>query len=155
MSDGTGLYFEDFTPGREWTAPGRTVTEADIINFCGIGGDFNQLHTDAEFVRRHTGFKDRVAHGPLILTIAMGAMTRTGILEGTALAAFGLKECNYLAPVYAGDTITTLVKVIDGRPTSKGGRGIVRFRLDVRNQEGQGVLDVDYTILLMARSTAN
>lgn len=66
------IYFEDIEPGREVATARRTITESDIMSFCGLSGDFNPLHTDIEFIREHTPFRDRIAHGHLVLSITGG-----------------------------------------------------------------------------------
>ncbi|TDA68014.1 MAG: hypothetical protein D9V47_08885 [Clostridia bacterium] len=66
-----GLYFEDFAPGQEFLTARRTVTETDIVNFAGLSGDFNPLHTDEEYAKT-TPFGRRIAHGLLISSISSG-----------------------------------------------------------------------------------
>jgi len=80
-----GLYFEEFSVGMSIVSPGRTITESDIVAFAGLSGDFNQIHTDAEYSQT-TPFGQRVAHGLLGLSIASGLAVRTGVIEGTVLA---------------------------------------------------------------------
>ena len=72
-----GLYFEEFSVGQKVTTVGRTISEADIFNFAGLTGDFNQIHTDAAFASK-TQFGQRIAHGLLGLSIATGLIMRTG-----------------------------------------------------------------------------
>ena len=89
-----GLYFEEFTVGQKITSVGRTVTEGDIMSFAGLTGDYNQIHTDAAFAAG-TQFGQRIAHGLLGLSIAVGLLMRTGVLEGTVLA---FREINESVP---------------------------------------------------------
>ena len=84
-----GLYFEEMEVGSCVVSPGRTVSEADIVAFCGISGDYNELHSNAEFAKR-TLFGQRIAHGLLGLAIASGLAGRLGLMEGTAQAFMGL-----------------------------------------------------------------
>ncbi|RMG01219.1 MAG: dehydratase, partial [Acidobacteria bacterium] len=79
-----GRYFEEFAIGQTYTSVGRTVTEHDVLTFAGLSGDYNQIHTDAEF-SKNTPYGQRIAHGLLGLSIASGLAMRTGILEGTVL----------------------------------------------------------------------
>ena len=81
----TGLYYEEFQIGQQITTVGRTIAESDIMTFAGLSGDYNQLHTDAEYSRQ-SNFGQRVAHGLLGLSITSGLAMRTGILEGTVIA---------------------------------------------------------------------
>jgi acyl dehydratase len=71
------LYFEDFQVGQRFTTPARTVTEADIVHFAGVSGDYNPIHTDAEFTRS-TPFGARIAHGLLVLSMLTGLRQRSG-----------------------------------------------------------------------------
>ena len=74
-----GLYFEEFEIGKIFQSPGRTITEADVVTFAGLSGDYNPLHTDAEFAKE-TIFGERIAHGMLGLSIVRRIVTR---MEGT------------------------------------------------------------------------
>ena len=80
-----GLYFEDFAHGRKIVSGGRTITEADVVGFAGLSGDYNQIHMDAEFAAAGP-FGQRVAHGMLGFSIASGLAVQTGFMEGTVLA---------------------------------------------------------------------
>ena len=66
-----GKYFEDFEIGDEAKTAGRTITETDIVNFAGITGDWNEIHTNKELAERGP-FKQRIAHGALVFSIATG-----------------------------------------------------------------------------------
>ncbi len=118
-----GLYFEDMEVGWKARTPGRTVTEADIVEFAGLSGDYTPLHTDAEYARG-TIFGERVAHGLLGLAIASGLATRLGFLEETVEAFTGL-EWKFRAPIRIGDTIHVEIEVAQKRsgpePARRGG----------------------------------
>lgn len=80
-----GLYLEEFEVGKVYISQGRTITEADVVNFAGLSGDFNVLHTNDEFAK--TGpFKERVAHGMLGASIMTGLSNMLGIFDGTTIA---------------------------------------------------------------------
>jgi acyl dehydratase len=98
------LYFEDFQVGQRFTTPARTVTEADIANFAGVSGDFNPIHTDAEFARS-TPFGERIAHGLLVLSMLTGLRQRSGHFEGTIVAWLEIRNYRFLKPVFIGDTV--------------------------------------------------
>jgi acyl dehydratase len=143
----TGLHFEDLTIGRAWRTPARTITEADIVRWAGLSGDYNLLHTDEEFARS-TQFGRRIFHGPGVFAIGSGlAWTRLGINEGTALAFLGVRDWTMRTPVFAGDTIHVIQTVGEKRESSSTpDRGIVTFDVQIRNQadalcqEGRWVL---------------
>ena len=144
------LHFEDFEVGTETVTDSRTVTEADVVAFAGLSGDYNPLHVDAEFARS-TPFGERIAHGLLGLAIASGLVSRTGAIEGTTLAFVGM-EWRFTAPVLLGDTITVRSRVADKRETSKPDRGIVRFDVEVVNQRGEVVQEGTQTLLMKRRA---
>ena len=143
------LYWEDFEPGREWTTHSRTVTEADVVAFACLSGDFNPLHVDAEFARE-TPFGERIARGLLALSIGTGLTSRLGVVEGTTIAFLGL-EWSFEAAVKLGDTITVRLRVDDKRETSKPDRGIVRFATAIVNQRGEVVQEGTETMLMKRR----
>ncbi|MDP1780036.1 MAG: MaoC/PaaZ C-terminal domain-containing protein, partial [Anaerolineales bacterium] len=75
-----GLYFEEFSVGQSVKTAGRTIGEDAIFSFAGLSGDYNQIHTDAVFANK-TQFGQRVAHGLLGMSIAVGLIMQTGLLE--------------------------------------------------------------------------
>ncbi len=144
-----GLTFDQLNVGDKFVSPGRTVTEADVVSFAGLSGDFNPLHTDAEFARS-TPFGERVAHGMLVAAIGTGLGNQLGVLEGTTLALME-QVIRYKAPVKFGDTVHLELIVKEKRESSKPGRGVVIFDVPIINQTGQAVIEMQWT-LLMVRS---
>lgn len=142
-----GLFYEEFNEGDEFTSPRRTITEADIVAFAGLSGDYNPLHTDAEFAKE-TIFGERIAHGLLVLSISTGLMARTGILAGTAMAFLGINEWRFTAPVLIGDTVHVKQIVDSKRETKKADRGIVTFKSQIINQKGDVVQEGLRTIMI-------
>ena len=145
-----GRFFEDFKEGEEFESPARTVTEADIVNFAGISGDFNPLHVDEQFAKK-TKFGRRIAHGVLTFAIMTGLWGRTGFLEGTAEAFYGVDRLRFTRPVFIGDTIKVKVKVVSME--DRGETGLITFHNEVVNQRGEVVMVCDAKILLKKRST--
>src|SRR3954462_8726299 len=96
------LYFEDVEIGQEWESQGRTITEADVVNFAGLSGDFNPIHVDHEFART-TPFRKPIAHGLLVLSVASGLGLYAPPMR--TLAFLELREWHFRAPVFVGDTI--------------------------------------------------
>jgi acyl dehydratase len=146
-----GLYFEEFTLDRPVTTRGRTVSEADIVTFAGISGDWNPLHIDEEF-SNNAGYDGRIAHGPMSMSMAIGLMAQQNLIDGTALALLGL-QWDFKGPVRIGDTIHAVVTPVQKRPTQMPGRGVVSLRFEVKNQHG-AVIQVGTAILLMKMKTA-
>ncbi len=134
-----GKYFEDFEQGMELSSLGRTMTEADIVNFSGFTGDFNPLHTDAQYASKSM-FGERIAHGMCGFSMATGLLVRLNILEGTIVAFYGIDEWRFRAPIKIGDTIHVLAKVVEKKESKKEGQGLVAFMVDVMNHEGDSVM---------------
>ena len=146
-----GLYFEEFEVGQKFTTAGRTVTEADIVAFAGLSGDYNQIHVDAEY-SRHTPVGRRVAHGLLGLSIASGLAVQTGILEGTIIAFREINGWRFVKPVFIGDTIHVDLEVLETKNLSRIGAGVVLIGLDVRNQNDETVMKGTWAALIALRS---
>lgn len=146
-----GLFFEDFKVGDKFVTKGRTITEADIVNFAGISGDFNQLHMDEEFAKK-TIFGRRIAHGLLGLAISSGMSQSLRIMEGTIIAFLGL-TWDFLKPIFIGDTVHLEMKVAELRETSKPDRGIVTFECELINQNGEVVQKGTRKIMIKRKTT--
>ena len=144
-----GQYFEDIAVGQGFTTPGRTVTEADIVMFAGLSGDYNQIHTNEEFGRQ-TMFGSRIAHGLLGLSIASGLAARLGFLEGTVIAFLGL-EWKFREPIRAGDTIHVVGSVVERKAMARLGGGIVDFDLEVLNQNGAVAQKGSWRLLIRSK----
>jgi len=145
-----GLYFEEFEVGREIVTVGRTIAESDIFNFAGFSGDYNQIHTDAEFAKG-TPFGQRVAHGLLGLSIASGLAMRTGVLEGTVIAFREINNWKFVNPVFIGDTIHVEMEVAETKALPRISGGSVVITLDVKKQSGETVMKGNWTVLVMSR----
>ena len=141
-----GRYFEEFSLGEQFVTVGRTVTEADIVNFCGVSGDFNPMHTDVEY-SKESPMGERVAHGMCGLTIISGSVNRLGLVEGTTLAFLEL-IWRFLQPIKIGDTITTVFEVTEKRESKKKDRGVMVWNLYTKNQNSIKVQEGKWTILV-------
>jgi acyl dehydratase len=154
MSEGIilrrGLYFEEFEVGQKVISPGRTVTEADIMNFAGISGDFNSIHTDAEYAA-DTPFDQRVAHGLLVLSIASGLAVRTGLMEGTVMAFREIENWKFSKPVFIGDTVHLEMEVSETKALPRLGGGSIKLDLVVINQDGDAVMRGTWIALMMSQ----
>ena len=145
-----GLYFEEFEIGRSIVSPGRTVTEADIVNFAGVSGDFTSIHTDAEYTKQ-TPFGQRVAHGLLGLAFISGLAARTGALEGTVLAFREIKEWKFSLPMFIGDTIHVEMEVVEKKPMPRLGGGTVVLMMRVKNQNDKIVMKGRWSVLFQSK----
>lgn len=148
----TGLYFEDVEIGKRMVTRGRTITEADLVQFAGLTGDYNPMHTDAEYMK-HSQFGQRIAHGMLTLSYAVGQAYQLGFMERTVLAFRGL-EMKFSLPVFIGDTIHVEITVREKKEARRMGGGWVTFDVKIVNQDGKTVQSGEWTVLLALRETA-
>lgn len=148
---GRGLYFEELLEGLAIESRGRTIGEADLINFAGISGDFNPLHTDADYAKM-TQFGARVAHGALVFSVATGLAYQLGFMEGTVIAFLGF-EMKLRAPVFIGDTIKVVASVTKRRAMPSAGGGMVTLDVKVLNQKGETVQKGEWTVMVKSRPT--
>lgn len=142
-----GLYWEEWEIDAEFVSPGRTVTEADIVAFAGLSGDYNPLHVDEEYCK-NTVFGTRIAHGPLVYAIAAGLLFQLHLYDDTLIAFLGFDSLKFTKPVKPGDTIHARIKVLEKRETSHSERGVMKRQLQVLNQRGDVVQDGIQTFLL-------
>lgn len=142
-----GKHFDELELGDEFITVSRSVTEADIVNFCGVSGDFNQLHSDIEFAR-NSPFGQRIAHGMCGLAIASGCLNRSGLIEGTTVAFKAIREWHFKRPIYIGDTIYVNVRVKEKTDTGKSDRGLISFWLTVINQRDEVVMEGQWDVLM-------
>ena len=148
----SGLHLEDFFVGQSWVTPARTITDADLVNFAGLSGDFNPLHTDEEFARQ-TQFGGRIFHGPGVFSVAIGLESRLGIKDGTAIAFLGM-SWNLRRPVRIGDTIHVEQRVAAVRPSAaKPDRGVVTFDVLVKNQHNEVCHDGQWFVMFRRQDT--
>ena len=152
-SQPSGYYFEEFEAGQRVVSPGRTVTEADIVNFAGLAGDYNTIHTDAEYAKE-TVFGQRVAHGLLIVSIVSGLAVRTGVLEGTVIAFREILSWKFSKPVFIGETIHVVMEVEEKKSLPRLGGGSVILGIKVQNQDDETVMRGRWSVLIMSKEEA-
>lgn len=144
-----GLFFEDFAVGQEFATTRRTITDGDVINFACLTGDFNPIHID-DVTAANGPFKKRIAHGLLGVAIMNGQMNQLGIFEGTTIAK--AEDTNkYKSPLFIGDTVSTLIKVVGVKLSSKGDKGTVLADTYLINQRGEVVTESNNVILIKCR----
>lgn len=142
------LYFEDFSVNEVRTTSGRTVTEADVVLFAGLTGDYNPIHTDAQYAAT-TPFKGRIAHGLLVLSFAAGLVNRLGFTEGSVIAFIGLKW-KYIKEVKINDTIYAKIKTLRKKIADEKS-GLIVFEVSILNHRDEVVQKGDWTVLLYRR----
>jgi len=141
-----GKTFEEFIIDEEIFTASRTITEADVVNFAGLSGDFNLLHTDEEFMKS-SEFGGRIAHGALVAAVCSGQANQLGIYEGTTIAVVQVTT-KYTGAVRLGDTVRTIIKCTDKRDSKKPDRGVATFKITMLNQQDQSVQEAEWIIIL-------
>ena len=142
--------FEAAEIGETTTTRGRTITEADVMNFAGVSGDFNHIHTDAEAMAE-TGFGGRIAHGALVFSVMTGLLwlDRSEEEKGDVVAFYGVDRLRFTAPTFFGDTIHVEHEVVDKEPRDHPeANGVIRYAVEVKNQRDEVVLACE-TLSLM------
>ncbi|MCL4396423.1 MAG: MaoC family dehydratase N-terminal domain-containing protein [Chloroflexi bacterium] len=125
------------------------MTEADIVNFAGLSGDYTTIHTDAEYAKS-TPFGERIAHGMLGLSAATGLTAQLGFIEGTVIAFTGL-DWKFKGPIKIGDTIHVSAQVKQTKAMRAAGGGMVVFDVRVINQRGETVQQGEWSMLVKSK----
>lgn len=147
------LYFEDLDVGLVLTSPARTVTETDLVTFCMLSGDWNQIHSNEEF-SKGTDYGKRVVHGLFGMSVLTGLMDRAGWFSTSAVAMLGIKEWEFRAPLFVGDTIHCELEINSLRLTSRGDKGVVGRRFRLVNQRGEVIQEGDIPLMVRVRGKA-
>lgn len=143
-------FFEDYVVGTARTSTGRTITETDIVMHAGQTGDFYPHHMDAEWCKTQD-FKQRIAHGTLIFSVAVG-QTATGEINPEAFS-YGYDRVRFIRPVFIGDTLTTRCSIKEKRDDPKRPKlGVVVELVEALNQRGETVLAAEHLLLVKRRA---
>lgn len=139
-------FFDEYEVGQRWTTRGRTMTEADIVNFAGVSGDFFPLHVDQAYAAR-SRFGQRVAHGYLVLSVASGLLPAN---PEAVESLYGMDRVRFVSPVFIGDTIHVEMEVVEKRERSDGS-GVVGFQQTIRKHTGEVAATNLYHLLIRKR----
>ncbi len=142
------LFYEDVDEGTEHESSGRTVTEADVVNFAGLSADFNNMHIDEEFAK-NTVFKTRVAHGMCVLSIATGLWFTMPRLA--TIAFMGLQDWRFSGAVKPGDTVKIARKLVEKKEHKRPNMGFLNWEVNVINQDGDVVQKGIWVILVQRK----
>jgi 3-hydroxybutyryl-CoA dehydratase len=148
-----GKYFEELSLGQKIYTAGRTVTEADVVSFAGLSGDFSQIHVDARYAAQGF-FGQRVAHGLLVLSILSGLAVQTGVMDRTVIAFREIAEWKFSKPVFFGDTVRGEMEVVGLKPFPRLGGGAVEIAVAVKNQKDEIVMSGKWGMLLQSKPAA-
>lgn len=132
--DSASKYFDEFQLGEVLDTHGRTLTEADVVNFAGVTGDINPLHMDEEYARS-TQFGRRVPHGQLVFVLALGLAERViaPLFHDSIIAFYGVDRMRFIQPVFIGDTIR-LQRTVETLDVKDDTKGLLAFEDRVLNQ---------------------
>lgn len=142
------IYFEEFEIGFSRSTTGRTITETDIVMHAGQTGDFYPHHMDAEWCKTQD-FKQRIAHGTLIFSVAIG-MT-AGEINPVAMS-YGYDRLRFIRPVFIGDTITCKATITDKRDHKRPEQGMIVEKVEAINQHGDTVMACDHLLIAQRRN---
>jgi 3-hydroxybutyryl-CoA dehydratase len=142
-----GLYFEEFEPGQSITSSGRTITEADVVAFAALTGDWSSIHSDAVYAASHP-LGQRVAHGLLGMSIAVALAVRLGFLEDTLLAFREIRDWKFSQPIYLGDTIHMRATITGTKKVHRLGGGLVTLEVDIVNQDAKILQHGTWSVLV-------
>jgi 3-hydroxybutyryl-CoA dehydratase len=143
-------YFEDLEPGQEIKTAGRTITEADLVAFAGLSGDYHSLHSDAVSAAQGP-YGRRIAHGLLSLSVASGLVARLGLFE-RSIIAFRELTCKFRKPVFIGDTVHAVVRVRSTKAVERVGGGLVELEVRMYNQQDGLVHSGTWKALMRSRA---
>ena len=145
-------FLDDFVPGERMISHGRTVTEADVVNYAGLTGDINPIHLD-EIYARGTRYGRRLPHGQLIFALSLGLAERLimNLFHDSIIAFYGVDRMRFVKPVFIGDTIKLERSVASIKPRDAES-GLLTFNDSVLNQEGELCLRYDPIYFLKRRA---
>lgn len=142
-------FWEDLAAGETIAGPGITITDAHLVTWAGLTGDWVSLHLDEEYAAT-TPFGRRIAHGPLTMSLGLGLITQTGVF-GNVIAWLGLDQVRAHKPVFIGDTIRPVAVLRETRATSKPDRGIWTLDYRVSNQRSEDVMTFTSSLMIRRR----
>jgi acyl dehydratase len=122
------LFMDDVDEGQHWLSPGRTLTEADIVNFAGLSGDFNPIHINHEFAAS-TPFGKPIAHGLLGMAITSGLALHSPPMR--TLAFVGIRDWQFLEPIYVGDTVHVRTTLLEKEVRARGRRALLTWQREL------------------------
>jgi len=145
------LHYEDLTIGDHWTSRARTITEADVVGFAGLTGDYDPLHVDHEFAKR-SPFGRPIVHGLLGLSFTAGLSSQCPAVNTLAFTA--VREWRFLGPSFVGDTVHVVTEVVD-KETNGRRSGRVIWKRQLVNQKGDVVQSGIFETLVAVRERRN
>jgi 3-hydroxybutyryl-CoA dehydratase len=140
--------FADFAVGETFETAGRTVTEADLVNFAGVSGDFNDLHLDAEKMA-DSEYGERIAQGALVFSLMTGLVWQADVTGDALVAFYGVDRLRFRAPVFVGDTVHVELEVAEKeRREHPDATGVATLEAEVVKADGTVALSCELLSLL-------
>ncbi len=143
-------YGDDFRVGETFSTAAMTMTEAHVMTFSGLTGDYYPLHVDAVYAAS-TQFGERLVHGPFVFSLAIGLVSLSGVLADSAVAWLGAENVRMRLPVRIGDTLHVDAEVKALKATRDSAKGVLTWNYRVVNQRGEIVLSFDHVLLVHLR----
>ena len=141
------MSFADVDVGDGLETAARTITEADLVNFAGVSGDFNDLHLDAAGMA-DTEYGERIAQGALVFSVMTGLVWQARE-DDSVVAFYGVDRLRFRAPTFVGDTLRVELEVVEKEPRDHPtAEGVVRYGAEVRKEDGTVVLSAELLSLL-------
>ncbi|HBI83752.1 dehydratase [Orrella sp. NBD-18] len=138
-------YYDEIEVGDSYRSRGRTITEADIVQWCSYTGDWYVLHSNEHYAAQ-TRFGQRIAPGLLVLAYAAGLGVPPD--APSIVANYGTDRLRFVAPVFIGDTIHLRSAVVEKTTKREGRDGVLKLDWNVHNQDGTLVMSSDLQILM-------
>lgn len=143
--------FEDFDLGQTFVSPGRTITESDVVMQSMLSGDWTEFHTNVAYARE-SPFGERIAHGPLTFSIAIGLMFRCGFLERTSGGLASMDEVKFVNPLSIGETVHVDLEVMDRHDISREDIGMIDMAMAVVTEDDTTIFECVLTLMIRRRS---
>ncbi len=139
-------YLDEIAVGDTHTSRARTITETDLVTFAMFTGDWHPIHTDVEYAAADAAFGQRIAHGALVISVALGLVT---FWPAAMKAFYGIDRLRFVRPTHIGDTLHVETEVV-GIERRADGTGVVASRFVVRNQRKEDVVVATLNALVAA-----
>lgn len=141
-----GKTWDEFEIGESAATTGRTITEADTVQFGCLTGDWNPLHMDETFAAK-SPYKKRIAHGAFGQSLMVGLAAQLGIFEGSTIALRNM-DTTFKRPIYFGDTVYVVLRVEEKKPLRDEKQGLVVFKAQLLNQDEKLLINSTWTVLM-------
>ncbi len=145
-------FFEDWEVGEQLETMGRTVGDSEISQFVALGGFYEELFMNQDFIEKSGPYPSRIAPGALIFAFAEGLIILTGCIHRIGMALISVEQMTFKRPLKVNDTMRVRVAVVETRKTSKPDRGIVTFLHTVLNQNNEEIMECRVKRLLRCRN---